>query len=142
MLSPLINQAFYYTRRTFDEVVRGYGITASQMGVLHRIEDYPGITGAELSRRMFTTPQAAQLMLTTLENKGLIERKPDPASGRIVRSFLTEDGRRLVDDCLAESYEVERQLASVLTDDEHRTLHSLLQRYVNQLPAHQADRRD
>lgn len=135
MLSPLINQAFYYTRRSFDDALRDYGITASQIGVLRRINDHPGITGAELSRRMFTTPQAAQLMLATLERKGLVERKPDESSGRQICSSLTDDGRSLLQTCLAESYRVERRMASTLNDGERRTLYALLERYVNQLPA-------
>src|SRR5947208_8389893 len=48
LLSQLIMQAYYYTRRSFDDAVRDYGITAAQMGVLHRIADHPGITGAEI----------------------------------------------------------------------------------------------
>jgi DNA-binding MarR family transcriptional regulator len=134
-LSPLIMQAFYYTRRAFDQAVRAHGITASQLGVLNRIAEHPGITGAELSRLMFTTPQAAQLMLTALERKGLVERKPDPKSGRIVRSFLTEYGRRIVHACHAAVLKVERQLSADLGTKERRTLVNLLQDYVDQLPA-------
>ena len=131
-LSPLLNQAFYFTRRTFDEAVRHFGLTAAQMGVLRRIVEDPGITGAEISRRMFTTPQAAQLMLTTLEGKGLIERKPDPASGRIVRSFITIEGRRVITAALQEALKIEQELGSVLSREERATLVRLLRRYVHQ----------
>ena len=79
-------QAFHYTRRTFDDAVRPYGITATQLGVLNRLAERPGLSGAELGRLMLTTSQAAQLMLAALERKGLIKRTPDPNHGRIVRS--------------------------------------------------------
>ena len=130
-LAQLINQAFYYTRRSFDEALRQLGLTAAQAGVLRRICDNPGITGVEISRRMFTTPQAAQLILATLENKGLIDRKSDPASGRIVRSFITEDGRRALEDAMPKMWEVEQELEGALTVEECHQLSTLLQRYVD-----------
>ncbi len=131
LLAQLINQAFYYTRRSFDEALRELSLTAAQAGVLRRICDDPGITGVEISRRMFTTPQAAQLILATLENKGLIDRRSDPASGRIVRSFITEDGRRVLEHAMPKMWEVERDLEGGLTAEECRQLSSLLQRYVD-----------
>jgi len=131
LLAQLINQAFYYTRRSFDEALRELGLTAAQAGVLRRICDNPGITGVEVSRRMFTTPQAAQLVLATLENKGLIDRKSDPASGRIVRSFVTEDGRHVLEHAMPKMWEVEQELEGGLTKEECRQLSALLQRYVD-----------
>jgi DNA-binding MarR family transcriptional regulator len=80
---------------------------------------------------MFTTPQAAQLILATLENKGLIDRRSDPASGRIVRSFITEDGRRALENAMPKMWGVEQELESVLTADECHQLSALLQRYVD-----------
>jgi DNA-binding MarR family transcriptional regulator len=130
LLAQLINQAFYYTRRSFDEALRELDLTAAQAGVLRRICDNPGITGVEISRRMFTTPQAAQLVLATLEGKGLIERKPDPASRRIVRSFISEDGRRALEHAMPKMWEVEQALEGVLTAEECQQLSTLLQRYV------------
>ena len=40
-LAQLINQAFYYTRRSFDEALRQLGLTAAQAGVLRRIVIIP-----------------------------------------------------------------------------------------------------
>lgn len=131
----LIMQAFHYTRRTFDEAVRPYGITATQLGVLNRIAQRPGLSGAELGRLMLTTSQAAQLMLAALERKGLIERTPDPNHGRIVRSVLTEDGRRVVDVCGTVAREVEQQLAAVLDAAQREDLVELLVRYMPDSPS-------
>lgn len=129
-LTQLVNQAFYYTRRSFDEALRPLGLTAAQAGVLRRISDAPGITGVEISRRMYTTPQAAQLILATLENKGFINRKSDPTSGRIVRWFLTEVGSRALGKAMPRMWEVEQELERPLTTGECRQLSEMLQRYV------------
>ncbi len=126
--------AFHYSRRAFDEAVRPHGVSASQLVVLNRIAEHPGISGVELCRQLFTTPQSVQQMLASLERKGLVERKRDPTSGRIVRSVLTEDGQRVVRDCRANVFEVERQLSSVLQPEERQALIDGLQRYIPHSP--------
>jgi len=133
-LSRLLMAAFHYSRKAFDEAVRPHGVSVSQLAVLNRIADHPGISGVELSRQLFTTPQSVQQMLASLERKGLVERKRDPTSGRIVRSVLTEDGQRVVRDCRANVFEVERQLSSVLQPEERQALIDGLQRYIPHSP--------
>jgi DNA-binding MarR family transcriptional regulator len=129
-LSWLIMQAFHYTRRAFDDAVRVHGVSAAQLGVLNRLAEHPGLSGAELARLMLTTSQAAQLMLAALERKGLVERTPDANHGRIIRSALTKDGRRIVDACRPDVWELERQLGTALASDEREALVDLLGRYV------------
>lgn len=131
LLAQLINQAFYYTRRSFDEALRELDLTAAQAGVLRRISDDAGSTGAEISRRMFTTPQAVQLVLATLEGKGFIARASDPASKRVVRWFITDDGLQMLNHAMPKMWAVERDLESVLTAQQCRQLSTLLQRYVD-----------
>jgi DNA-binding MarR family transcriptional regulator len=128
-------QAFHYTRRAFDEALRPCGITATQLGILNRLAQRPGLSGAELGRLMLTTSQAAQLMLAALERKGLIERNPDPNHGRIVRSVLTDEGSRVVDACGAVARNVEQQLAAVLDEAERETLVELLVKYMPDSPS-------
>jgi DNA-binding MarR family transcriptional regulator len=129
-LSLLIMQAYLYTRRSFDEALRKHGVSAAQLGVLNRIAARPGLSGAELAREMFTTPQAAQLMLATLERKGLVERAADPNHGRIIRSTLTDAGQKVVDVCRADAWAHERRLGAALDEHEREELVELLVRYV------------
>jgi DNA-binding MarR family transcriptional regulator len=130
-LTALIAKAFFYTRRVFDEAMRPYGITSSQAGVLNRIYEHPGISGAEISRQMLTTPQAVRLMLATLEHKGLVERRPDPANGRVVQTFLSREGRSVIRSCRVEAVEVERRLAKNVGDEERRMVIQFLERYLH-----------
>jgi DNA-binding MarR family transcriptional regulator len=140
-LLPLVMQAFFYSRRSFDEAMRSHGLTGSQAGMLSRIYDQPGISGAELSRQMLTTPQAVQLMLATLERKGLIEREPDPTKGRVLGSHLTEAGNKAFHECLADAADADRGLSQGLDDEERQQLMELLQKYIRgtQLPADAED---
>jgi DNA-binding MarR family transcriptional regulator len=127
-------ETFQYTRRSFDEALRPHGISGTQLSVMNRVAQRPGLSGVELARLMLTTPQAAHLTLSTLERKGLVERKPDTGNGHISRSFLTREGRRMVDTCEAEVRHVERRLLAVLSPKEQEALSELLSSYLQQLP--------
>jgi DNA-binding MarR family transcriptional regulator len=128
----LLKRAFHYGHRAVNEAVRPFGVTPTQMGALNRLRAEPGLSGAELARRLLVTPQAAQLALTALEEAGLVERRPDANHGRIVRTYLTDEGRHVIDRCLARGYEAEDAFLAVLSAAERRTLIELLERLAKQ----------
>jgi DNA-binding MarR family transcriptional regulator len=127
----LLKRVFHQGHRTVSEAVRPYGVTPTEMGALNRLVDEPGLSGAELARRMLVTPQAAQLSLTALEKRGLVERTPDAKHGRIVRTHLTEEGRRVWEVCKAISLDAEDEFLAVLDAQERHTLIDLLRRLAN-----------
>ncbi|MFI5959402.1 MarR family winged helix-turn-helix transcriptional regulator [Cryptosporangium sp. NPDC051539] len=47
---------------------------------------------SELGRRMSVTKQSAAKMITVLEERGFVNREPDPADGRRMRLHVTERG--------------------------------------------------
>ena len=73
-----LKQAFYFSLTEVNESVKEHGVTTAQIGVLRQLSNQPGLSGAELARRLLITPQGVQLALTALEKRGLIERKQDP----------------------------------------------------------------
>jgi DNA-binding MarR family transcriptional regulator len=126
----LIAEAHGYTRNAINQAVRRHGVTPPQLGILHRLADQPGLSGAELARQMFVSPQAAHLALTTLEDKGLIDRQSDPGAGHLVRSALTPRGEQMIERCRSELREVAAEISAVLDAPEQRALTDLLRRYV------------
>jgi DNA-binding MarR family transcriptional regulator len=91
----LLTRAWHNGHRAVNEAVRSYGVTPTQLGAMNRLVQRPGLSGAQLARELLVTPQAAQLALMALERRGLVKRTPDPKHGRIVRSYLTAEGRRV-----------------------------------------------
>lgn len=130
-IGRLIKQAFHFSRRAVDDAVRVHGVSAAQWGVLNRLSEEPGLSGADLARQMFITPQAAQLALTTLEHRGLVERRPDPSHGRILRCYLTAAGKRLADVCRADAHAVETELMAGYSTEERRLFTDFLLRYMH-----------
>jgi DNA-binding MarR family transcriptional regulator len=128
----LLKQAFHYSLRTVNDAIANHGVTTAQIGLMNQLADEPGLSGAQLARRLLITPQGVQLALTTLERSGLVERKPDPNHGRIQRAYLTEQGRKTTKSCTADALAANEQLFAVLNADERETLASLLVRIVGQ----------
>lgn len=129
-LLRLLAEANACTRQAMDQAVRPHGITATQYGILHRLADQPGLTGADMARMLFVSPQSAHLALTTLEKKGLIERRPHEGTRRPVPSVLTAEGRQVVDTCRAALEDVASNLTGTLAPEERRALISSLGRYA------------
>jgi len=128
----LLKRAFHYGHRAVNDAIAGSGVTPTQLGALNRLLTEPGLSGAELARRLLVTPQAAQLALTALEQSGLVERRADANHGRIVRSYLTAEGRRIVRLVTQRGYRAEDEFLAVLSPKEQATLINLLSRLAKQ----------
>ena len=55
-----------------------------------------GLSNAQLARRALITPQSTLEVLASLERRGLVRRRADPANARIMRAELTAAGRRML----------------------------------------------
>ena len=54
------------------------------------------LSNAQLARRALITPQSMIEVLASLEQRGLVRRRADPANARIMRAELTASGRRIL----------------------------------------------
>jgi DNA-binding MarR family transcriptional regulator len=132
----LLKQAFYYSLTTVNEAISDHGVSTAQIGLLRLLSGEPGLSGAELARRLLITPQGVQLALSALEGRGLVERKQDPRHGRILRAYLTEEGRSVASAVVADAIAAHNKVFGVLTADEQETLRALLTRVVEQGTGH------
>src|SRR5437764_4005264 len=85
----LLRQASRNFHVAMERTIREHDLTPPQYGVLTVLSREPGASGADLARGMSTTPQAVNGVLTGLERRGLIERRPHPTHGRILQVWLT-----------------------------------------------------
>jgi DNA-binding MarR family transcriptional regulator len=81
------------------QVVRPSGVSASQFIALLRIAGCPGISRAELARRLQISPQAVGGLTGQLIDKGLIERARSDR-GLAVAFTVTEQGARVIDEAI------------------------------------------
>jgi DNA-binding MarR family transcriptional regulator len=133
----LLKQAFYFTLTTVNEAVSEHGVSTAQIGVLRQLSNEPGLSGAELARRLLISPQGVQLALTALERRNLVQRKQDPQHGRILQAFLTDQGRKVAGAVVNDAIAAHDKVFGVLTKAEQKTLRELLGRVVEQGTGHE-----
>jgi DNA-binding MarR family transcriptional regulator len=75
-----------FKRRTQETLAEG-DLTAPQLTALSRLDRLGPSTTAELARREQITPQAMGITIASLEQRDLVQRRPDAADGR--RSILS-----------------------------------------------------
>lgn len=129
-LGWLIWETFQYTHRSFDNALRPHGLTSTQLGILNRVAAQPGLSGAELARITKITAQAANLTLLALERKRLVERTSDDDDSHILRTFLTDEGHKVMRACSGDVLAVEHDLVAALSEDERAMLGELLRKYL------------
>jgi len=118
-----MKRAPHALRTEMDKALRGVRLTAAQYAALSALEATPGLSGAELARRGFVTPQTMNAILVNLETAGFVVRRSHPEHGRVLQAYLTEVGEELLSRAhgIVEAIE-QRMLARLGQDDRLRLL--------------------
>jgi len=110
-------------RRRAHEVSTAGDLAAPQITALSRLDRFGPMTTAELARREQITPQAMGATVASLEQLGLVDRRPDAADGRrrviqltVAGQAALGSGRSAITDRIA------AVLAEHFTDEEIVTL--------------------
>ena len=129
----LVSQVHHPLRNLSDAQLKPLAVTSIQFTVLSVVAHRDGLSSAELSRRFYVTPQSMGQLLTTLEERGLLERKEDSGNRRILRITLTPAGRDVVEQGARLIARLEEAAFSSLGPKEIKTLRALLRTVVDDL---------
>ncbi len=94
--AQMMKRILIHFRSQMDEKLRPQGVTTAQLQLLKAIRDEPGVSGAQLARSCYVTPQSAQSLLAGLERDGWIIRTRDRGNDRILAARLTPEGEKLL----------------------------------------------
>ena len=67
-------------RSRLDEAVQHHGVTTTEYVTLSVLRQHDGMSGAELARWAFVTPQAMNAVVSKLERRRLVRRRRDPTA--------------------------------------------------------------
>lgn len=124
--------------RSFDrEVARAlgsHGLKVSEflvLAALRRSGPPYSLTPTELFKSLLITSGTITKRIERLENRHLVERRPDPADGRGTQVYLTPAGKALVDEAVAAPGEEPYQwLQKVLTPLERKLFERILRKML------------
>lgn len=101
--APRIGYLIYRVERRLrvrlDEAVASHGITTTEFVTLSVLRERDGLSCAQLARWAFVTPQAMNLVISALERRALIRRRPDPHHRRVLRASVTAKGLKVLELC-------------------------------------------
>src|SRR5690349_839412 len=63
---------------------------------MRAVQSDPGIRQVDVQDRIFAEPNTVTAMVTLLESRGILRRKPDPSDGRARMLYLTAHGHAVM----------------------------------------------
>jgi len=123
-------RAFMHTlhlhRRLMMQALGDTGGHPGQAICLHRLTVQDGLTQRELADTMFLAPPTVSRMLKSMEEAGLVERRPDAGDLRLARVYLTDKGRAKERELQAVTAELVNETLGALSEDDRCELTRLL----------------
>jgi DNA-binding MarR family transcriptional regulator len=116
-----------------SQALRTVGLTVPQYSALMILAEHPGLSGAQLARRCFVTPQTMAAILTNLEGKELVARRVSDVHAHVFQATLTRRGRALLRKADRLAVEIESGLADAFTASEQEQVMALLERVTEAL---------
>jgi DNA-binding MarR family transcriptional regulator len=119
-------------QQDFDtKVHRPVGLTFAAFRMMFAIRALGRLNPLEIARLSSVSAASASSMVNTLERKGLVvRRKEGTQDGRMVLVELTPEGEDLLSALWQRNHEREIEWASVLSDNEQKTLVRLLRKLI------------
>lgn len=113
-------------KRIMAIVERETGLSAPKWFVLVILSRRDGIGQGEVSQLFEVDPSRVTRIAQALEGDGLVRRERDPEDNRVVRMYLTEEGRRWLRELPDLNRRIEKRIRSVFSEEEHEELQRML----------------
>lgn len=119
-------------RKMLDERLKDLGVTQARWSTMVYLDKGgEGLTQRELANLMAIENPTLVRLLDSLEQQGLIERRPCPNDRRARRLHLTSDGRTFMDDLSERAEKLREQMLEGISDDDIectvRVFHKILE---------------
>ena len=117
-------------RQCCVEHTKPYVVTPPQWGVLSLLDEMDGITVGAISQRRAIDAPTVTGIVKRLEQSGLVERHHDRTDRRVVKVYLTEEGRDIMRFLPDVVRDFNAMMTQGLSEDEKRDLQAKLQRMI------------
>jgi len=128
----LLAQVGAHAANQFGERLTSLRLNRPHAGILRLIGLSPGLSQQELGRRLAILPSQLVALLDELQQRGLIERRQDPADRRTYALHLTASGRTTTEHIGRIAREHDDATCAALNIDERQHLNGLLSKIADQ----------
>lgn len=126
--------AFY---EAIDSYFARYGLSRGKFTLLMQLIEVEenGLLPSEFAERAGVTRATVTTLLDGLERDELITRQPHPVDRRMLRVYMTDKGRELMNQILPDHFCRTKELTEKLSDREKKTFINLLAKLRSGIPA-------
>ncbi|MGI5245284.1 MarR family winged helix-turn-helix transcriptional regulator [Dactylosporangium sp. CA-139066] len=124
----LVRHAWLALRGVVAEALVQHELSVAQFASLMMLDESPGLSVADVARKVSTARQSANEMLGGLERAGLVERRPHPTDRRSQQIYLTDAGRVRLGEAMPTVQAVEARLAAGFSPQELAVVNAWLVR--------------
>jgi DNA-binding MarR family transcriptional regulator len=122
-----IKRTWQSIAKMYNQIAAGYGVTMATGFVLLNIDKEKGTPSTALGPKMGTEATSLSRLLKSMEEKGLIERRPNPSDGRGVLIFLTPFGIEKRKDARAAVLNFNATLRDRFTEDQTKVFFEVIE---------------
>lgn len=123
----------YAVSRRFHATLAPLGLEPREFALLRTIAPQQGASQQAIGEQLQIPPSRMVAFVDGLEERGLVERRPNPEDRRARALYLTAKGRKLLTKAFTLANRLETQLCSELSAPERAALLDALQRVGAQL---------
>lgn len=132
-LGFLLSQLGFVSARRFHEVMKPVGIDPPHFLVLRFLAKLEGSSQQGVSEMLHIPPSRMVAVIDQLEQRGLVERRPNPSDRRARALYLTPAGREMLGRALQAAVAHELSIGATLTTEERRQVVALLQKLAAEM---------
>jgi len=126
-----VSYAFAETmRKHCMEQGKPYVITPPQWGALSQLYKHDGLTIGTLGQKRGVDAPTATGIIKRLEQAGLVERRHDREDRRVVKVYLTDEGRDIMQSLFPAIQSFNDEMLGDFSTGEQKMLLSMLQRLI------------
>lgn len=133
-----VARAYQLVQQTMTRALKPLDIKPPHLDILVNLMRTEGISQQDLARKLLVGRSNITMLLPQLEKRGLIERRSDGSDKRILRLFLTVDGRTLAGKAMAIQATIIDDIMSLSTPQECEIVGDSMRRVVAHLLGLQA----
>ena len=131
-LAFLLSQVGAHSAARFAERLAPLQVAPAPAGILRVLRQADGLSQQALGEKLRVFPSRLVELLDGLEERGLVERRASPTDRRCHALYLTEKGRKMLQQIDRVAGEHQDALCAALTEPERARLAALLRRIADE----------